>query len=135
MFTLLLALSAGSDPQPRFTVDNKADFVVRNRAGGFSVRNAACVCGDACKCKEAGKTCPGQCPVATAPAAKPKRVKLGGYWWDELPGNRFQWCLECNGPYPAGGVPGMVVVDWNGQQPRPQPAMTPRQLPYLNTRP
>lgn len=51
-----------------------------------------------------------------APAAK-KRVRYAGYWWDEFPDGRLLWCTECNGPYPAAGVPGVVVVDWNGGKP------------------
>lgn len=50
------------------------------------------------------------------PAAK-KRVRYAGYWWDEFPDGRLLWCTECNGPYPAAGVPGVVVVDWNGGKP------------------
>jgi len=49
---------------------------------------------------------------------KMRRVRVAGYWWTELPGGRLLWCAECNGPFPPGGVPGMVVVDWNGYTPR-----------------
>jgi hypothetical protein len=48
---------------------------------------------------------------------KSKRVQYAGYWWTRHPDGRMEWCLECNGPYPAAGVPGMVVVDWNGYKP------------------
>ena len=67
----------------------------------------ACVCGDSCKCK-AGE-CPAKCPVA-AEKPKPKRVRMAGYWWDDLGDGTFRWCTACNGPYPAAGVPGMVLV-------------------------
>jgi hypothetical protein len=54
--------------------------------------------------------------------AKTRRVRVAGYWWDELPNGTLRWCESCNGPYPAAGVPGMVVVDWNGYRP-PAPAV------------
>ena len=41
---------------------------------------------------------------------KPKRVRMAGYWWDDLGDGTFRWCTPCNGPYPAAGVPGMVLV-------------------------
>ena len=41
---------------------------------------------------------------------KPKRVRMAGYWWDDLGDGTFRWCTACNGPYPAAGVPGMVLV-------------------------
>ena len=39
-----------------------------------------------------------------------KRVRIAGYWWTTLPDGKYQWCTECNGPYPTGGVPGMILV-------------------------
>lgn len=55
--------------------------------------------------------------VRPAEAARPTRVRVAGYWWDRRPDGKLVWCTECNGPYPAAGVPGMTVVDWNGHRP------------------
>ena len=41
---------------------------------------------------------------------KPRRVRMAGYWWDDLGDGTFRWGTPCNGPYPAAGVPGMVLV-------------------------
>lgn len=68
-----------------------------------------------------------------APAAK-KRVRYAGYWWDEFPDGRLLWCTECNGPYPAAGVPGVVVVDWNGGKP-PAPGVAAPASPFPDTTP
>ena len=48
--------------------------------------------------------------VVVAEKPKPKRVRMAGYWWDDLGDGTFRWCTACNGPYPAAGVPGMVLV-------------------------
>ena len=55
---------------------------------------------------------PPQAPPArvAAESPRPKRVRMAGYWWDDLGDGTYRWCTACNGPYPAAGVPGMVLV-------------------------
>lgn len=76
------------------------------------------------------KETPAQAPPVKAeafPTAEPGgRVRYAGYWWDTLPGGRLRWCTECNGPYPTGGIPGLMIVGASGvPAPRPFPVNTP----------